>query len=95
MPVSAIAASGAQNDSGMFELNFRDERYLSFEGVGAISSWSLELFNDPAQPDFGQPLRQFDYATITDAVLHLRYTAREDAGPLKTSAIGHLREYFD
>jgi hypothetical protein len=94
VPVNAIATSGAQNDSGLFELNFRDERYLPFEGAGAISSWSLELFNDPAHPDFGQPLRQFDYATITDAVLHLKYTAREDVGPLKTGAIGHLRDYF-
>jgi hypothetical protein len=94
LPVVAIAASGAQNDSGMFELNFRDERYLPFEGAGGISGWSLELFNDPTQPDFGQPLRQFDYGTITDAVLHVKYTAREDAGPLKTSAIAHLREHF-
>jgi hypothetical protein len=94
LPVNSIAASGAQNDSGMFELNFRDERYLPFEGAGAISAWSLELFNDPTQPDFGQPLRQFDYGTITDAVLHLKYTAREDAGVLKNSAVTHLREYF-
>ena len=68
IPVKAIAASNAQNDSGIFELNFRDERYLPFEGAGAISEWSLELFNDlpannpdPAHPDFGKPLRQFDY----------------------------------
>jgi hypothetical protein len=27
----------------MFELNFRDERYLPFEGAGAISTWQLEL----------------------------------------------------
>jgi hypothetical protein len=94
VPVNAIAASGAQNDAGVFELSFRDERYLPFEGAGAISGWSLELFNDPSQPDFGGPLRQFDYGTITDAVLHVRYTAREDAGPLKTAAIDHLREHF-
>jgi hypothetical protein len=94
LPFTAIATSTAQNDSGMFELNFRDERYLPFEGAGAISGWSLEFFSDPTQPDFGQPLRQFDYSTISDIVLHLRYTAREDAGPFKTSAITHLREYF-
>ncbi|HWJ22955.1 MAG TPA: neuraminidase-like domain-containing protein, partial [Gemmatimonadaceae bacterium] len=94
LPVAAIAASGAQNDSGMFELNFRDERYLPFEGAGVISGWSLELFTDPTQPDFGEPLRQFDYDTISDAVLHVKYTAREDAGPLKTGAIAHLREYY-
>lgn len=101
IPVKAIAASHGQNDSGVFELTFRDERYLPFEGAGAISEWSLELFNDlpsnnpdPANPDFGKPLRQFDYNTISDAVIHVKYTAREDAGIFKNSAVSHLRDYF-
>ncbi len=98
IPVRAVAASSAQNDSGVFELSFRDDRYLPFEGAGAISQWSLELFNDtpsnnpdPANPDFGKPLRQFDFGTITDAIVHLRYTAREDSGPFKNDAIANLR----
>ena len=101
IPVKAIAASSAQNDSGVFELSFRDERYLPFEGAGVISDWSLELFNDlpsnnpdPANPDFGRPLRQFDYSTISDVILHVKYTAREDAGTFRNGAIAHLREYF-
>ncbi len=101
IPVKAIAASSAQNDSGVFELNFRDERYLPFEGAGVISQWSLELFNDlpsnnpdPGNPDFGRPLRQFDYSTISDAILHIKYSAREDAGMFKNGAIAHLRDYF-
>jgi hypothetical protein len=101
IPVKAIAASNAQNDSGVFELSFRDERYLPFEGAGAISQWSLEMFNDlpannpdPGNPDFGKPLRQFDYSTISDAILHIKYTAREDAGSFKNGAISHLRDYF-
>lgn len=101
IPVKAVAASHAQNDSGVFELNFRDERYLPFEGAGAIGNWSLELFSDlpsnnpdPANPDFGKPLRQFDYNTISDAILHVKYTSREDAGPFKNSAVAHLRDYF-
>lgn len=101
IPVRAIAASSGQNDSGVFELSFRDERYLPFEGAGAISEWSLELFTDlppnnpdPANPDFGTPLRQFDYSTIADAVVHIKYTAREDAGAFKNGAIVHLRDYF-
>jgi hypothetical protein len=101
IPVKAIAASNAQNDSGVFELSFRDERYLPFEGAGAISEWSLELFSDlpannpdPGNPDFGKPLRQFDYSTISDAILHLKYTAREDAGAFKNGAVTHLRDYF-
>ncbi|MGH9871288.1 MAG: neuraminidase-like domain-containing protein [Pyrinomonadaceae bacterium] len=93
IPVKAIAASNAQNDSGIFELNFRDERYLPFEGAGVITNWSLELFNSAA-PDFGKALRQFDYDTISDAVLHVKYTAREDAGPFKSSAVANLEAYF-
>ncbi len=83
-------------------LSFRDERYLPFEGAGAVSEWSLELFTDlpsnnpnPGTPDFGKPLRQFDYGTITDAVVHIKYMAREDAGPFKNAAVKHLREYFE
>jgi hypothetical protein len=99
--VKAIAASSSQNDSGVFELGFRDDRYLPFEGAGAISEWALELFSDlpsnnpdPSAPDFGRPLRQFDYSTISDAVLHIKYTAREDAGPFKNGAIQNLRTYY-
>jgi hypothetical protein len=102
IPVKSIAASGGQNDSGVFELSFRDERYLPFEGAGAVSEWSLELFSDlpannpdPAVPDFGKPLRQFDYDSISDAILHIKYTAREDAGPFKNGAVTHLRNQFD
>jgi hypothetical protein len=63
-----IVTSSAQNDNGLFELNFEDERYLPFEGSGVVSNWRLTLNN--VYP-------QFDYATITDVVLHLRYTARD------------------
>jgi hypothetical protein len=69
VPVTSIATSSGQNDSGLFELNFRDERYLPFEGAGAASEWRLAL------PDVS--IRQFDYAAISDAILHIRYTARD------------------
>lgn len=82
--LTAIAASSGQNDSGMFELNFHDERYLPFEGAGAISTWQVELMTEPS-------LRTFDYSTISDVILHLHYTAREDAGPFRDSAITHLK----
>ena len=72
--IQSIVASNAQNDSGMFELNFRDERYLPFEGTGAISIWRLEL---PSE------IRQFDYNTISDVILHVKYTAREGGSSLK------------
>jgi hypothetical protein len=80
-PAQAIATSTGQEDPGMFELNFRDERYLPFEGAGAISDWRIEL------PD---PMRPFDYSTISDVILHVQYTARSGGGPLKRLATDGL-----
>ncbi|MBK8128910.1 MAG: hypothetical protein IPK53_08175 [bacterium] len=65
--LQSIATSSGNNDSGLFDLSFRDERYLPFEGAGAISSWHLEL---PGT------FRQFNYDTISDVILHVRYTAQ-------------------
>jgi hypothetical protein len=87
VPVTSIATSSAQNDAGMFELNFRDERYLPFEGGGAVSEWMIELTAD-------EDLRQFDYSTISDVILHLSYTAREDAGSFRDAAVEYLTERF-
>ncbi|MCL2799555.1 MAG: neuraminidase-like domain-containing protein [Endomicrobia bacterium] len=81
--IQSIATSNAQNDSGMFELNFRDERFLPFENTGAVSSWRLEL---PAE------VKQFDYNTISDVILHVKYTAREGGSVLKAAANGALVE---
>jgi hypothetical protein len=76
--IQSIATSSGQNDSGLFELNFRDERYLPFEGAGAISQWRLEI---------PKPFEQFDYDTITDLILHIRYTARDGGSKLKNAAV--------
>jgi hypothetical protein len=73
----SIATSTAQNDSGMFEVNFRDERYLPFEGAGVISQWQLSM---PAG------CNAFDFETITDLVLNIRYTARDGGDALRTAA---------
>lgn len=78
-----IATSSAQHDSGLFEFNFRDERYLPFERMGAVSHWRMSLPED---------FRQFDYDTISDVVLHLNYTARDGGAPLKTAAANNLRQ---
>jgi hypothetical protein len=80
--MQSIATSHAQNDSGMFELNFRDERYLPFEGAGAISRWRIELPRE---------FRQFDYDTISDVVLHLKYTARDGGKALADAALEEMR----
>ena len=79
--VQSVVTSSGQNDGGIFEVNLRDERYLPFEGAGAISNWRLEL---PAT------FRQFDYETISDVILHIGYTARDGGPLLRQSALEHL-----
>jgi Tc toxin complex TcA C-terminal TcB-binding domain len=81
--IQSIVTSTGNNDSGLFETNFRDERFLPFEGAGAESTWRLEL---PA--DF----RQFDYNTISDVILHLRYTARQGGAQLRNTVVEHIEE---
>jgi Tc toxin complex TcA C-terminal TcB-binding domain len=68
--VQSIVTSGSSNDSGLFETNLRDERFLPFEGAGAESTWKLDLPDPKLYPTF-------DYATISDVILHIRYTARQ------------------
>jgi hypothetical protein len=81
--VASIVTSSAQSDSGLFETNLRDERYLPFEMMGvAGSQWQLTL---PAD------LPQFDFDTITGVVLHMRYTAREGGEQLKSAAVANLQ----
>ena len=75
--IQSIATSRAQNDTGMFELNFRDDRYLPFEGAGAISSWHIKL---------NTTLPQFDLSSLSDVVIHLSYTAREGGALLASKA---------
>jgi hypothetical protein len=73
----AIATSSGQNDAGMFEVRFGDERYLPFEFQGAASCWRIEL---PPENN------QFDLDTLSDLILHLNYTAREGGDLLRTAA---------
>ncbi|HTR29717.1 MAG TPA: neuraminidase-like domain-containing protein [Puia sp.] len=69
--IQYIATSNGVNDSGLFEMNLHDDRYLPFERAGAISTWQLE---------FPSAYPQFDLSTITDLIIHLSYTSR-DGGP--------------
>ncbi|MFE7077103.1 neuraminidase-like domain-containing protein [Streptomyces sp. NPDC057620] len=81
--IQSIAISSGQNDSGLFELNFRDERYLPFEGAGAISSWHLKL---------NKELPPFDFTTISDVILHVDYTAREGGELLRSKAAEEINK---
>ncbi|MFC9688247.1 neuraminidase-like domain-containing protein [Kribbella sp. NPDC056951] len=80
-PVESIVTSTGQDDTGLFETNLHDERFLPFEGAGVVSEWQLSL------PD---KFRQFDYESITDVVLHFRYTARDGGNALAQPVVQGL-----
>lgn len=72
--VQSIVTSSAQNDSGLFETNLKDDRYLPFEGQGVIGRWKIELLD--LEGPAGVRVRNFDFNTISDVLLQMRYTAR-------------------
>lgn len=84
--LQSIVTSTGMNDSGMFETNLHDERYLPFEGSGVISNWQLQL---PSE------IPQFDFDTINDVILHIRYTAREGGGLLRNGSVKNLNKHID
>jgi hypothetical protein len=73
----SVVTSSATDDSGMFDVDLRDERFLPFEGAGAVGTWRLE----PASE-----FRPFDYDSIPDVVLRVRYTARSGGALLRAKA---------
>ena len=81
--VQAIVTSATDNDSGLFQFDFRDERYRPFEGAGVISRWGLSL---------PENLRSFDYRSISTVVLRIGYTARNGGDALRTVVESHVSD---
>lgn len=82
-----IAISKGVNDSGLFELNFNDPRYLPFEGTGAVSTWELSL---------PMATNRIDFNTISDVVVQLSYTAFEggDAFRRSVTSLDALKPFY-
>ncbi|KAI0394993.1 hypothetical protein F5Y17DRAFT_228406 [Xylariaceae sp. FL0594] len=76
-PITSIAVSNIQSEGAHFEFGSASDRHRPFEGAGAISKWHVELTEKP---------RQFDYGTIADVVVHLRYTSLDGGPKLKKAA---------
>ncbi|WP_100158951.1 Tc toxin subunit A-related protein [Proteus columbae] len=68
---SAIAISHGMNDSGQFQLNFNDDRYLPFEGLPVNDSSTLTL----SFPDATDKQKEM-LLTLNDIILHINYTIR-------------------
>jgi hypothetical protein len=73
--VQSIVTSHAKDDSGTI-VN-KESKYNPFEEAGAISTWHLEL---------SEAFQQFDYKTISDVILHLKYTSRDGGPSLRDAA---------
>lgn len=76
-PVQAVATSRPSGDAGVFELRFDEDRYLPFEGAGAVSTWRIDL----RQAD-----NALDLGDLGDVVLTLAYTARNGGAALEAAA---------
>jgi hypothetical protein len=81
--IQQISTLSAEEDDGLFERNFNDERYLPFEGRGAVGLWRIEL---------PQTFRQFDYGLIGDVVLRLSFTARQGGDAFKNAVRGEIEQ---
>lgn len=68
---SAIAVSHGMNDSGQFQLDFNDEKYLPFEGI-SISDAGTFVLRFPNAKDKQKALLE----SLNNIVLHIRYTIR-------------------
>ncbi|WP_186377375.1 neuraminidase-like domain-containing protein [Yersinia thracica] len=68
---TAIAISRGMNDSGQFQLDFNDGKYLPFEGIDISDTGALVL-RFPNATGKQQALLQ----SLSDIILHVRYTIR-------------------
>jgi hypothetical protein len=66
MPNQSVALSRGINDSGMFEMNFHDDRYLPFENTGVVSKWELKLSDNTDESILN---------SITDVIVKIYYIA--------------------
>lgn len=80
-----IALSRGFEDGGLFELRFEDERYLPFEGTGAVSDWRLEL---------NGRREDYDIKEITDVIITVNYTADQGGDLFASEVKSTLKPYL-
>jgi hypothetical protein len=77
-----VAVSSGLNDSGLFTLNFGDERYLPFEGTGAVSNWQLAFPNLK-----NSQKQQAILASLSDIIIQVHYTALDGGATFAQNVI--------
>jgi len=77
-----IVLGNGQDDPGLFLTaigsNLGDQRYLPFEGAGAVSSWHFEM---PAASN------EIQLNRVTDLILHVYYTALDGGDAFKQGVL--------
>jgi hypothetical protein len=81
--IQSISTSHGEDDTGLFSLQYEDERYLPFEGGGFIGTYVLEL------PPI---IRNIDSANIPDVFFNFRITACDGGGGFHDLAANTIRE---
>jgi hypothetical protein len=66
-----VAISTGMNDSGQFQLDFNDSKFLPFEGIDISDTGTLVL-SFPNATGKQKALLQ----SLNDIILHIRYTIR-------------------
>lgn len=72
-----MATSTAHQESGKYDFRFSSDKFLPFEGAGAISTWTLKItgFDNTRDNEEGTS-HSLDLSKIEDVIIHLSYTAR-------------------
>lgn len=70
-----VAVSGDSDDPGLHFAQMGDERYLPFEGTGAVSTWMLNF------PRHASAQQQEVFECLNDIVVHVRYRALDGGKP--------------
>lgn len=86
-PSQQIALSHVGDDeenNGLFELRYDDERYFPFEGTGAVSAWRLELNGKKSA---------YNVNDLLDVTITLKYTAEQGGAVFATAVKGMLKPY--
>ncbi|WP_338910472.1 neuraminidase-like domain-containing protein [Mycetohabitans rhizoxinica] len=84
----SIGLSRGVDEHGLFTLDFNDERYLPFEGTGAISRWELTFPRHDKLP------QKEILETLADIIIQVRYTAL-DGGPTFAEDVSALLDPLD
>lgn len=71
-------------NNGLFELRFDSEKYLPFEGTGAVSSWRLELNGKRSS---------YNLRDLSDVSITVKYTALQGGEAFSTAVKGMLKPY--